>query len=549
MIRTMPKFYLSPSRIARYYFLECDRFLRYMSVPGARRQEEGIPPVEHDFSPVTQAVLDGGMEWEREVLADHLQGPVILPQLGEAASEGADVSDRKLSYADTVAALDVLAAGESIYQPTLHVPDRFYSRFGLDRNLIEFRDCYPDLLMALDGPVGRAVGVIDIKASNMMKLSHRIQVGVYTLILEEILAEEGIGASISRMGGVWLYGQPEPEWFNLANIIPPIATFLEEELPRVLRQGKDDTFWHLNYRCEWCEYFSHCHNEADLTDNVSLVPYMSHFAKRHLVGAGDIRTVGDLAAALNTPAAPALVAGSASLEGRLRQLSQQVEALRSGDAVPTGAASVSMPKGEQLRIVLTLQSEPLTGQMYGYGINRVFGKDLFPTPTATVTRVAAANSEAALRDLRRSLVTDLMSILGTIHAHNTATDDWRSQKAVQTYVFDTYERGLLTSVLLDAALDPEVAKDALTLLFYFQRPEIVEAEDHPDTEVFFPVIALTEVIRSMLALPVPVSYQLGPVSRALAPSEYGWEYRESDFFSFRLSNRMKSNAIFEVWHR
>ena len=38
-------------------------------------------------------------------------------------------------------------------------------------------------------------------------------------------------------------------------------------------------------------------------------------------------------------------------------------------------------------------------------------------------------------------------------------------------------------------------------------------------------------------------------SHALAPSQYAFDYDHDDFWCFALSNRMKSNAIFEVWHR
>lgn len=541
----MAKFFLSPSRIARYYFLECDRFLRYMAVPRERRREEGIPRMEPDYSPVAQAVLDGGHDWEQEVIERHLTGDVVVAP--EAA--GAPLHERKLGYTETLAALKSLTPGQSIYQPTLQVPDAFYERFDLDPELIGFSECYPDLVMCLDGPSGPELRVVDVKASNWMKLSHRIQVGVYTLILREVLRAAGIETTVARTGGVWLYGEPQPEWFNLAHIIPPIETFLSEDLPRILTGTKEEAFWHLNFRCEWCEYFTHCRTEALQSNDVSLVPYLSNFAKRHLQENGNVRTVVELGERLRGPDVANLVAGSASLEGRVRQLRQAVEALETGAEVPTGAASVSMPVGEQVRIVLTLQSEPLTGEMYAYAISRVFGKDLYGSPSDLRVGVAETNTNESLVSLRRRLVRDLVEILGVVDDHNRSTDDWWAQKAVQAYVYDSYERGLLTTVLMQAVLDPEVAEDALALIFYFQRPEIVEADSHPDTEVFFPVVALTEVIRSVFALPVPISYQLAPVSVALAPSDYAWEYRESDFFSFRLSNRMKSNAIFEIWHR
>lgn len=540
----MVRFALSPSRIARYYFLECDRYLRYMAVPRERRREESIPKVAYDYSPVTRAVLEGGYAWEQEVLTRHLEGNVVLPPETDPSVPS---HLRTLPYVDTVEALAALQPGDAVYQPTLQIPDSFHRRFGLDPDLVEFRDCYPDLVVCREGDDGPELAVVDVKASTWMKLSHRIQVGVYTLILDEVLQAEGIAQPISRQGGVWLYGAPEPEWFDLAHIIPPIETFLTDDLPRILAAGPDDAFWHLGFRCEWCEYFPHCRDEAKTTGDVSLVPYLSHFAKRHLAEVAGVRTVDDLAAVLDSEVADEVTTGCASLEGRVPQLRRSVRALRTGEALPTGAASVAMPVGEQVRIVLTLQSEPLTGEMYGYAIQRVFGRALYGT--GSELRVAVAATPDELPDLRRRLVSDLMEILRPVDVHNRTADGWRQQKSVQTYVYDTYERGLLTSVLLEASLDPEVADDALTLLFYFQRPEIVEADDHPDTEVFFPVVALTEVIRSTFALPVPVSYQLAPVSEALAPAEYAWHYRTSDFFTFELSNRMKSNAIFEVWHR
>jgi hypothetical protein len=181
----MPRFYLSPSRIARYYYLECDRYLRFMAVPSEGRAAEGIPKPESDYSPVTRAVLTGGYVWEAEVIGTHLAGKVVLP-----AGEG-ELHERQLSYSETVEALRALRDGEGVYQPRLQVPGPFYERFGIDRDLLELRDCFPDLILA-ESPDGHTeLRVIDVKASNWMKLSHRIQVGIYTLILEEVLRTEG----------------------------------------------------------------------------------------------------------------------------------------------------------------------------------------------------------------------------------------------------------------------------------------------------------------------------------------------------------------------
>jgi hypothetical protein len=60
---TMPPYFLSPHRVARYYFHECDRYLRYTATPKAQRADEGVPPHELDHSLLTKAILDSGYSW------------------------------------------------------------------------------------------------------------------------------------------------------------------------------------------------------------------------------------------------------------------------------------------------------------------------------------------------------------------------------------------------------------------------------------------------------------------------------------------------------
>jgi hypothetical protein len=377
----------------------------------------------------------------------------------------------------------------------------------------------------------------------MMKLAHRIQVGLYALILRDAIEEAGLDLTVSLQGGIWLFEQPEPEWFDLVHIVPPLETFLTDDQTKNLDEPAEDAFWHLYFRCEWCDYYSHCRAEAEEIESVSLIPYLSNFGKRHLNDQG-VNTVRDLAGALGSPNGPDVLAGSASLEGREEQLLKAIAALDTGQEQFTEASSLGMPKGENIRVILTLQSDPLSGAMYGYAINRLFGADLYESPSETIARVAASGDPDVLSAFNRRLVQDLMAILRPVHRHNDKHEDnWAAQLAVQAYVFDTYERSLLTEALLDAVLDPYLAEDALALLFYFQRPELTEASDHPDTEVFFPVVVLSQVVRSLFALPIPIAYRFHDVVSTLAPSEHAFEYEANDFYTFELSNRMKSNAF------
>jgi DNA replication ATP-dependent helicase Dna2 len=559
----MGRYNLSPSRVARYYFHECDRFLRYTATPKDQKVAEGIPPYDEDRSLLTKAILKSGYDWEGEVLDTHLSdSAVIAPPPPD--NPAAPKTDRVHSVASTIEALRHAAPGQYIYQPTLIATDGFYDRYDLDRELIEFGECRPDLLMITAGDDGaKQVTVLDLKATDESKLSHKIQSTLYTLILEHALADHGVAdLATTREGGVWLYQHTEPELFDLSSVRPPLELFLTQQLQPILEAPASEAFWHLYFRCEWCEFHRHCRSEAEATDDVSLVPYLTTFAKRHLAKTAEVRTVDDLARFLERDDAPEIMQGSASLRGKARRLALSVDSIATGTTHQTGAASVAMPIWDDIRIVLTLQSEPLSGSIYGYAIERFGGgppkqggaPHVFGEWKQTLCRVARSEDEQTKAELRRNLIRDLMAILRPVHDFNTvhsSDQEWRLRKSVQVYVFDTYERELLVQALLESVQDTDlaVAQDAMSLFFHFQHPDLAAVEDHPADEVYFPVIVLTSVIRSLFALPIKVSYRFADVVAALKPTTSAFGYQHNDYFDFELSNRLRSDGIFYVWFK
>lgn len=550
----MARYLLSPHRVARYYFHECDRYLRHTATPKGRRAEEGVPPNELDHSLLTKAILGSGYAWEGQVLATY-PGDAAVVAAAPAGNPDAPPTERVHSVAGTLEALRNARVGQYLYQPTLLPTAGFSAAYGLDPELVEFTECRPDLVMVEAGAAGRLrLAVLAVKATHEAKLVHRIQAVLYSLILRHLLVDNGLpGLEVADRGGIWLFGRDAPQLFDLVQVRPPLETFLTPDLQPILRAPASEAFWHLCLRCEWCGCYKHCRDEAVATGDVSLMPYPSTFAKRHLRRSAAVPTVGDLGRLLDQPGAADVLEGSASLRGRQRRLRLCVEALRTGAVHATRAATVAMPKGENVRLVPTVQSEPLTGATYGYALLGAFGKELFGTGSETVARVAPSNTESALSGLRAQLIADLMAILRPVHDVNAAhpsKQEWVLRKSVQLYVFDSYQRDLLVEALLQATQDPapSVQADALALSFDFQHPDLA-AEDHPASEVFFPAVLVTQVVRSVFALPIRVVYRFAEVVAALQPATHGFTYRHTDSFDFELSNRGKSDAIFPVWMR
>jgi hypothetical protein len=69
-------FHLTPSTIARYFFQDCERYLRYRCAPRTKRESCGISERQFDYSPLMRAVLAAGSLWEREVVEKLLAGRV-----------------------------------------------------------------------------------------------------------------------------------------------------------------------------------------------------------------------------------------------------------------------------------------------------------------------------------------------------------------------------------------------------------------------------------------------------------------------------------------
>jgi DNA replication ATP-dependent helicase Dna2 len=562
----MPEFLLNPSRLARYFYHECDRYLRYHATPKGRREADGVPPLPEQTA-VTEALLEGGYEWEETVAKRLLEG---LVRVGPGPGP---LRDRIHTPASTLRLLDTLEPGEAIYQATLEAPASFLGRYAIDPALAGFMPCRPDLIVRVDARRrGRPLlRVVDVKANDELKASHRVQVALYAWILRDVVAEAGLQVDVDvEEGGVWLFGAPAPEWFPLGAVSGVLERFLRERLPGVLGGRREDVPWHLFFRCEWCEFYAHCRAEAEQTRSVSLVPYLSVKARAYLReapwGGEPVNTLGELSALAQAPDAEQRLEGCGSLRGRAGRLARAAQAIEQGVVVPHGGSTVAMPAREGVRIVLTLQRDPISGRVYAAGFARAMGREVYGT--GSDAQVFVAPTLDACADVRRDFLRALFGALSRLHRFNELQPAG-ARKSLQTYVFDGYERELFEAMLLESLADPSLAEAALPLFLHYHgaggarreggakgeggaRGEgEARGEARPDggTEVPYPVVVITRVLRELFAMPSPVSISLEGASAALPQPGYPYTYRPAHGMAFSLSNALRSDAIFHAWYR
>lgn len=533
--------YVSPAKIASYFYHECERNFYFQSLAKERRGELDVPEELFERPAVHEGVLRRGVEWEEEVITTHLAGQVKMGK----REPGAPISHCYLDGEETIRELKQ-PSKRYLYQPTLIAPPRFYERYGLDLEVIRFAACRPDLIECIPGQNGFVFRIIDIKSSDVLKISHRVQTALYALMLFSVLEEHGVKGSVDlREAGIWTYKTEQPQLTDIGQLLPFLEQFLAGELTALAGKQLDELFWHLDYRCEWCPFYDYCFDKARQQSHISLVPYLSNYTSRFIRERQLPETIGEFRQLLERQETRHVLKQNAGLARQLRRLEAQLEAIAEEKVVPYDQAVTHMPIWEDIRLILTAQRDPLTGKIAAASLYRVGGTDVFGTGSEMHHVIAGSLEECDA--VGRTFADALDRLLQTVHDYNRDRE-WRSQKSVQAYVTDNYEWDNVQQLLQALLFDPDYNEKAVRLLSYFHSSSLASANDHPGEMVPLPVVVLTTAVSQLFALPTHVAYRLEDLSRYIAAyHDSPFLYSASERFSFRLTNAMKLDVLHDAW--
>jgi DNA replication ATP-dependent helicase Dna2 len=560
---------LTASLIAQFFRFRCERQLRFEMVPERLRGAE-VPARNSDPArgplvgprPGAGLLQQAGRRWERARLR------TLVERAGEERVMHAGWGEHgaaTLPVGRLVEALREPGSATLILQPELRLrdPRAFARRLGFDAAGVTLAPARPDVIRVRRTPDGRyRLAVLDIKASAEASVAHLAQIAFYSLLLEEICSTEGIhDARVdTRYGWVWSRAERRPRRFPLDAYRHHLRDFLAADLPRIAAQPPHACAWHLSPVCAGCNFFHHCHADADARDDLSRVPGITPTAKRLLRERG-VETATQLAGSLRRET----LGGSYALEARAPALQKRAQALRWKKVLDLESHSHLLAPSESIRALVSAEGDPVTGRCFALGL-RIGGPAAGEIADGASEQVwlAERGSHAAEAAMLREWLQHLDALLMRVDLANRSARAERGNgrgsrssgagpnrggarlRTLHLFVWDRGELDLLRKLLLRHLADAEVQPAVSRLL------RAVSARGRmPDPEALRNPLGtvVVDVVSSLFALPVPYAYDLASVSERLQPEEGAWVHRPRSDYAWPLSSQVAFERIHNVWRR
>lgn len=279
------------------------------------------------------AFTSGGDVWESDILniLATKDAKVHMGDLPEGAEDRA--SDRKLSQGKFIAILSQPASSPStthqfrefVYQPALESPKELYEMLGLQKKRVTFSRCFPDFIevhraqgtsstnnspstsestsytsTSTNSPAPTAhveLTIVDAKATDHMKLSHRIQVAIYYFIIESLIKANNLSEKVKlrTTGGVWLRGRNDYDTFDLAPVISYLRDFFKQgQWKRLTETPLLSVQPQMSKKCLNCNFLNFCKGEAsthkrELSLIYGVTPYDKTYIRNFVAQQGHVQ--------------------------------------------------------------------------------------------------------------------------------------------------------------------------------------------------------------------------------------------------------------------
>jgi PD-(D/E)XK nuclease superfamily len=500
---------LSGSTIKSWFQYRCERKTRYEIMDPS---ELAAIPVAKDQREQPWAAL--GVDYEDRVVSRLVrEAEVLRPRLDE---EG-------LPERITIAFLS--GKGSATYGAQINLRPRGLPAFigGTD---LKLRRSFADLVRREVRAGHLHFTVIDIKATRAAKAFHKTQVAFYVLLLRAMLDELGVSATVEAEGEIWRIpddGDSEgDDWtvetFALNPYLRLVEDFCQSTLPaiaaKVVAPDRDETFFHVYFKCEQCSYLPHCIEAVGprrpaFARDVSAVAGLSHEAKRTLlsIGVGTVASLAELGAGVGR-----IDGAGWSLSRRADQLVSRARALRDNAVQPgPDPHSFLMPPRADAAIYLVADNDPVDDTLVTLGYRHVDG-----TGVREHIEVLASSDRHSEADALVSIFGRLVADLEAIDAHNEAVGDPNdpTSRYAHIFLYEATEALALQNAVKRHLDDPRVRTGLLHMVRLFPPDEVVPEPEFRGMQ-HLPATALRSVVEQLLSLPVTVSYDLRQVSAAL----------------------------------
>lgn len=520
--------------IKSWFQYRCDRKTRYECMSPDER--EAVPIVK---SQVTTAWAQEGVDYER----------ALLCKLGEAHDVLTPGPDRLyLKESVTVAFLKGELDAEFAHQAALPAGTGLRKVLRCEPEVL-FGRALPDLIQrTCVNPL--TFRIIDVKATQAATYFHKAQVAFYSLVLQSYLADLGVSAEIDEFGQIWHLkpgdsgesGDYESDIFRIRNYAQLVVDFFHNSVPRITSQRvdrqRDETFFHIYYKCEQCDYLKHCRKSLDLPPaerDPSALSGLTHEGKRALQRLG-IHTVGALSAATGLVSSPSVQSWALKRKAEDLVLRAQAMIRDSCQRVPDRYTYL-MPPRVDVGLYLALDRDAVQNNLVtlGYLLD-------WQGETSIEQRVLVKGNPDEEREALESVMGKLIADLNRVHTYNQSRPESERLHA-HIFTYEPSEAKDLKEAVGRHLSHPRIREGLLHLVRLFPPEEVIPEPEYRGVH-HLPATAVRSVIETLYTLPVVVSYDLRQVTHALQ-THLGLPtgYRPEEDFSRPFSSRLSMEVI------